>query len=134
MVVVVVPRQDAAPLPYGGLDYYQVHYIVETGDANTEQFMARCEPITKGRFGDKRVVGVKWTGTSSFADTLQNDMRLTDLLKEVMLEEGEIRVDPLDDHVRIYGKWKHNERPRGISAMAEVADVIAGHIKAMVKP
>ena len=129
----MVPRQDASPLPYGSLDYYQVHYIVETGDAHTEQFLAKCEPITKGRFGDKRVVAVKWTGTSGFADTLQNDMRLTDMLKEVVLQEGEIRVDPLDDHVRIYGQWRHNESPKAVQAMAEVADVIAGHIKAMAR-
>ena len=128
-----VPRPDASPLPYGSLDYYQVHYIVETGDAHTEQFMAKCEPITKGRFGDKRVVAVKWTGTSGFADMLQKDMRLTDILKEVMLQEGEIRVDPLDDHVRIYGQWRHHESPKAVHAMAEAADMIAGHIKAMVK-
>jgi len=49
----------------------QVHYIVETGDAaDTEQFLARCERITKGHFGDKRVVAVKWMGTSAFADKL----------------------------------------------------------------
>lgn len=129
----MVPRQDAAPLPYGMLDYYQIHYIVETGDAHTEQFFAKCEPITKGRFGDRRVVSVKWTGTSSFADTLQNDTRLTDLLKEVMLNDGEIRVDPLEDHVRIYGKWKHGGDLKANHAMAEAADVIAGHIKAIAQ-
>lgn len=126
-------RQDAIPLPYGALDYYQVHYIIETGDAaDTEQFLARCERITKGHFGDKRVVAVKWTGSSAFADRLQNDAKLTELLKQVMLHEGEIRVDPLDDHVRIYGKWNHEENLQANMAMVEVADIIAGHIKAAI--
>jgi hypothetical protein len=129
----LVPRQDASPLPYGTLDYYQVHYIVETGEADNEQFLARCEPITKGRFEDKRVVAVKWTGASAFADALQNDMRLTELLKEVMLHEGEIRVDPLEDHVRIYGKWNHDENLKANQAMIEVADLIAGRIKGLTK-
>lgn len=123
-----MPRQDAVPLPYGALDFYQVHYIVETGEADTEQFLAVCEPVTRGRLGSKRVVEVKWTGATSFADRLQNDSRLTELLKEVLLHEGQVRVDPLDDHVRIYGKW--NRDNLGASkAMVEVADTIAGHIK-----
>jgi hypothetical protein len=111
-----------------------VHFIVETnGSVDTEQFLARCERITKGHFGDKRVVAVKWTGASAFADTLQNDARLTELLKRVLLREGEIRVDPLDNHVRIYGRWSYEEGLQPDEAMVEAADVIAGHIKAHTK-
>ena len=124
---------DANQLPYGALDRYQVHFIVETGDADTEQFLARCERITKGHFGDKRVVAAKWTGTGAFADTLQNDAHLTELLKKVLLAEGEIRVDPLEGHVRIYGQWRHEEALEVDAAMVEVVDVIAGHIKAQAK-
>jgi hypothetical protein len=126
-------RQDAIPLPYGALDYYQIHYIVETGEAaDTEQFLAKCERITKGHFGDKRVVAVKWTGASAFADKLQNDARLTEQLKKVLMHEGEIRVDPLDGHVRIYGRWNHEKNLQADAAMVEVADIIAGHIKATI--
>jgi hypothetical protein len=125
-------RQDAVPLPYGTLGYYQVHYIVETGDAPTEQVLAKCESLTKGHFSEKRVVAVRWTGASAFAERLQNDSRLTELLKEVLLHEGEIRVDPLDGHVRIYGKWNHEENLQANPAMVEAADLIAGHIKAAV--
>ncbi|AIC14719.1 hypothetical protein [Nitrososphaera viennensis] len=126
-------KQDAMPLPYGALDYYQIHYIVSTGDnngANTQQFLARCEPITKGHFSEKRVVAVKWTGASAFADKLQQDERLTELLKQVLLHEREVRVDPLDGHVRIYGRWNHDENLKANPAMVEIADIIAGHIKA----
>lgn len=123
-------RQDAVPLPYGTLGYYQIHYIVETGDADTEQLLAKCEPITKGHFSEKRVVAVRWTGCETFAHRLQNDSRLTELLQEVLLHEGEIRIDPLDGHVRIYGRWNHEENLQANPAMVEVADVIAGHVKA----
>lgn len=125
---------DATPLPYGALDRYQLHFIVETGDdADNEQFLARCERITKGHFGDKRVVAVKWTGVSAFADRLQNDTRLTELLKRVLLAEGEIRVDPLESHVRIYGHWRHEEALQPGAEMVDVADVIAGHIRGLAK-
>ncbi|WP_148700593.1 hypothetical protein [Candidatus Nitrososphaera evergladensis] len=124
-------RQDSMPLPYGALDYYQVHYIVQTGDdVNTQKFLARCEPITKGHFSEKRVVAVKWTGASAFADKLQQDERLTELLKQVLLHEREVRVDPLDGHVRIYGRWNHDENLKANPVMVEIADIIAGHIKA----
>ncbi|MEM3159598.1 MAG: hypothetical protein QXJ74_02325 [Nitrososphaera sp.] len=123
-------RQDASPLPYGTLGYYQVHYIVDTGNANTEQVLARCEPMTKGHFSEKRVVAVRWTGYPAFAERLQNDSRLTELLKEVLLHEGEIRVDPLDGHVRIYGGWNHEENLQANQAMVEAADLIAGHVRA----
>lgn len=124
-------KQDSMPLPYGALDYYQVHYIVETGDdTNTQKFLAKCEPITKGHFSEKRVVAVKWTGASAFSYKLQQDEHLTELLKQVLLHEREVRVDPLDGHVRIYGRWNHEENLKANSAMIEIADIIAGHIKA----
>lgn len=124
-------KQDATPLPYGALDYYQVHYIVETGDeTNTQKFLAKCEPITKGHFSEKRVVAVKWIGASAFADKLQQDERLTELLKQVLLHEREVRVDPLDGHVRIYGRWNHEENLKANPTMVEIADIIAGYIKA----
>lgn len=126
-------KQDAVPLPYGTLGYYQIHYIVDTGKADTERLLAKCEPITKGHFSEKRVVAVRWTGCEEFQSRLQNDSRLTELLKEVLLHEGEIRVDPMVGHVRIYGKWNHEENLQASQTMAEVADVIAGHVKAMLK-
>lgn len=125
---------DPSPLPYGTLDYYQVHYIVETGDADTQQFIAKCEPITKGHFSDKRVVAVKWTGTSDFVEKLKADEHLTGLLKQVLLREKEVRIDPLDGHVRIYGRWNGDENLRTNLQMVEIADIIAKNIKSCVNP
>lgn len=47
----------------------------------------------------ERVVAVRWTSADEFAEALLADSRLTQMLKEVMLRECEIRVDPLDDHI-----------------------------------
>lgn len=124
-----MPKQDPTPLPYGPLQYYQVHYILKVESGENDNFLARCEPITKGHFGNKQVVGVRWTGTDEFTEVLQEDAKLIEMLKEVMLREGEIRVDPLDDHIRIYGKWIHEDSFAFNQAMLEIADRIAGHIK-----
>jgi hypothetical protein len=128
-----MPKQDPVPLPYGSLQYYQAHYVVKSDSNENVNFLARCEPITKGRFGGKRVVGVRWTGAGKFAEVLQADAKLTEMLKEVMLREGELRVDPLDDQIRIYGKWIHEESFAFNQTMLEIADRIAGHIKTRLR-
>jgi hypothetical protein len=125
---------DPNPLPYGALQYYQVHYIVKIASEENQSLLARCEPLTKGYFSNKRVLGVKWTGADKFAEVLQADDRLTEMLKEVMLQVGEIRIDPQDDHIRIYGKWNHEENFHFNETMLEIADRIAMHIKNKLKP
>ena len=124
-----MPRQDPTPLPYGALQYYQVHYIIQVESEENDNFLSKCEAKTKGYFGNKRVVEVQWTGADRFAEVLQADDKLTEMLKEVMLREGEIRVDPQDDHIRIYGKWSHEENFAFNETMLEIADRIAMHIK-----
>ncbi len=126
-------KQDPVPLPYGALHYFQVHYIVNVSSPENYTFLARCEPITKGHLGSKRVINVRWTGANEFAENLQADNKLTEMLKEVLLHEGEVRVDPLDDHIRIYGKWGHEENFGFNETMLEIADRIAGHIHAYLK-
>jgi hypothetical protein len=125
----MMAKPDPAPLPYGGLQYYQVHYIVDVASDENHNLLARCEPIIQGRLKSKRVVGVRWVGAGAFADGLQADAKLTDMLKEVLLREGEIRVDPQDDHIRIHGKWIHEEKFGFSETMFEIADRIAMHAR-----
>ncbi|HXV45490.1 MAG TPA: hypothetical protein VD736_02345 [Nitrososphaera sp.] len=128
-----MPKQDPVPLPYGSLQYYQVHYILKRDSKENDSFLARCEPITKGHFSGKRVISVRWTGSEDFSRILQQDSKLTEMLKEVMLHEGEIRVDPMEDHIRIYGKWIHEDTFAFSQAMLEIADRIASHIKGSLR-
>lgn len=128
-----MPKQDPVPLPYGSLQYYQAHYILKSESKENASFLARCKPVTRGSFGDKRVVAVRWTSAGEFAESLQSDAKLTDMLKGIMLREGEIRVDPLDDHIRIYGSWLHEVEFGFNQTMLEIADRIAGHIKARLR-
>jgi hypothetical protein len=124
-----MPNIDPIPLPYGPLQYYQIHYIVDVQGKDNDKFLARCKPITKGHFGSKRVFAVKWTGDDKFAEVLQGDTSLTEMLKEVMRKGGEITVDPQENRIRIYGRWVHEDDLVFNQAMLEIADRIAFHIK-----
>lgn len=123
---------DPIPLPYGPLQYYQIHYIVDIRSNDNDKFLARCKPITKGHFQSKRIVDVKWTGDDNFAKVLQSDTDLTDMLKEVMIKVREITIDPQDDHIRIYSRWVHEENIAFDPLMLEIADRIALYIKKIV--
>jgi len=123
---------DPVPLPYGPLQYYQIHYIVDIKSSDNDKFLARCRPISKGHFQSKRVIDVKWTGDDNFAKILRSDTSLTNMLKEVMTKVREITIDPQDDHIRIYSRWVHEENLAFDPIMLEIADRIALHIKKMV--
>jgi quinol monooxygenase YgiN len=126
---------EISQVPYGALDYYQVHYIVETKYHvyDPSLFLARCYPITKGHLSNKRIVGTKWEG-DRLADILRADVELEAIVKEILHEEGEIRVDPLEDHIRIYGKWRNEDQLKFSPKMFEAADRIAGYIKKLLNP
>ena len=124
---------DPIPLPYGPLQYYHVHYILQIESNDNDKFLARCKPITKGYFHSKRIIDVRWTGDDNFVRVLQADAALTGILKEVMLKVSEITIDPQDDHIRIYGRWVHEENLVFNSTMLEIADRIALHIKNIVQ-
>lgn len=124
-----MPKQDPNPILYGALQYYQIHYIVEDIHvANPEALLAKCEPISKGHFKNKKVVDVKWWG-GRLAEALQADIELKEMLKEILPQEGEIIVDPVDDHVRIYSKWKHEDDLKFDPTVFKAMDKIAYHIQ-----
>ncbi|MDP8903596.1 MAG: hypothetical protein M3M86_07535, partial [Thermoproteota archaeon] len=116
-----MPNIDPIPLPYGPLQYYHVHYILEIKSNDNDKFLARCKAVTKGYFHNRRISDVKWTGDDNFAKVLQADATLTGMLKEVLLKVREITVDPQDDHIRIYGRWVHEENLAFDMAMFEIA-------------
>ena len=128
-----MPNIDPVPLPYGPLQYYQIHYILQIESNDNDKFLARCRPVTRGYFHNKRIIDVKWTGDDNFAQVLQADAGLAGMLKEVMLKVGEIMIDPQDDHIRIYARWVHEENLAFDPAMLEIADRIALHIKNRVE-
>jgi len=122
--------QDPDPMPWGAQDRFQAHYIVrkEVGDSQLIDFTARTKLQTKGYFGSKKVVGVKWLG-GKLAEKLNENTSLSEMLISQSVNDATITIEPTNNGVRIFGKWK-NEYEFGITDdLFSIYDLIAGHIK-----
>lgn len=122
-------EQDPNPLPYGALPYFQVHYLVEPVNISTpSSYMAKCRAKTKGHFEEKRITEIEWVG-GRLAERLGSDKELTEMLKPLMLKEGEISIDPQKDRVRVYTKWKREDKLQFDPEFFQVVERIARTIK-----
>ena len=123
--------QDPNPLPWGTQDRFQAHFIVRknTGRNNTD-FLARTVLSTQGHFGSKKIQSVKWNG-GKLAKKLDGDSALTEMIQKQSVNDATIFVDPTENAVRIYGKWKNNFEFGISKELFEIYDKIAGHIKAL---
>jgi hypothetical protein len=125
-------RDNENDLPsYGALDYFQMHFIVMGSVSNPSDLIAKCKANTSGHLSKKHVVRINWVG-GKIAEIVSNDQQLDTFLRNVMLEEGEIYIDPLEDHVRVYGKWKHQQELRLYEELVQTMDRICYHVKAFV--
>lgn len=122
-------KPDPNPLPYGALPYFQIHYLVEPVNiSNPSSYMAKCIPKTKGHFEEKRITEIEWVG-GRLAERLASDKELTEMLKPLMLKEGEISIDPQKDRVRVYTKWKREDKLQFDPEFFQVVERIARTIK-----
>ena len=121
--------QDPNPLPWGAQDRFQAHFIVKRDlGEKVLDFTARTRLKTTGHFGSKKVTGVKWEG-GKLADELNSDSSLNDMITKQSVSDATIFVDPTDNGIRIYGKWK-NSLDFGITKeLFEIYNKIAGYIK-----
>ncbi len=122
--------QEPNPLPWGTQDKYQAHFIVRKNVQNAIDYTARTILSTKGHFGSKKVVGVKWSG-GKLAELLNNDAGLSEMITKQSVKDATIFVDPADNGIRIYGKWKNSFEFGITKEMFEIYDKIASHIKAV---
>ena len=121
--------QDPNPLPYGALPYFQIHYLIEPVNvSNPSSYMAKCRTKTKGHLGDKRIVDIEWIG-GRLAERLAADKELTEMLKPLMMKEGEISIDPQKDRVRVYTKWKREDKLEFDPEFFQVVERIARTIR-----
>ncbi len=120
--------QEPNPLPWGTQDRYQAHFIVRKNVQNAIDYTARTILSTKGHFGSKKVVGVKWSG-GKLAELLNNDAGLSEMITKQSVKDATIFVDPADNGIRIYGKWKNSFEFGITKEMFEIYDKIASHIK-----
>jgi len=121
--------QDPNPLPWGAQDRFQAHFIVQQNPGDKLlNLTARTRLKTTGHFGSKKIIGVTWEG-GKLAEDLNADSSLNELIAKQSMNDAIIFVDPTDNGIRVYGKWK-NSHDFGITKeLFEIYDKIAGYIK-----
>ena len=125
--------QDPNPLPWGAQDRFQAHFVVQQDMGNDVESwrlrrVARTRLKTTGHFGSKKIIGVTWEG-GKLAEDLNADSSLNEMIANQSVNDATIFVDPADNGIRIYGKWK-NSFDFGITKeLFEIYNKIAGHIK-----
>jgi len=114
--------------PYGALPYLQTHFVVAgNGRIFEDRLIARTRKKTRGLIR-KEVVDLRWEG-GQIADRLNGDSNLKSLLTTVLLEEGDICIDPTENGIRIYGNWKPEYKIEMSKQALEAYNIIAGHVK-----
>ena len=125
--------QDPNPLPWGAQDRFQAHFVVQQEIGNDIESwrlrrVARTRLKTTGHFGSKKIIGVTWEG-GKLAEDLNADSSLNEIIAKQPINDATIFVDPTDNGIRIYGKWK-NSIDFGITKeLFDIYNKIAGNIK-----
>jgi len=122
--------QESNPLPWGAQDRFQAHFIVRKESDNKLDYTARTILSTSGHFGSKKVVDVTWNG-DRLAKILNDDSSLKKMITKQSVKDATIFVDPSDNGIRIYGKWKNSYELGITKEMFSIYDKIAGHIKSL---
>ena len=131
--------QDPNPLPWGAQDRFQAHFIVQqfpdkelSSGKESESWrlrrVARTKLKTTGHFGSKKVVSVTWEG-GKLAEVLNSDSSLNEMIANQSVNDATIFVDPSNNGIRIYGKWKNNHDFGITKELFDIYNNIAGHIK-----
>jgi hypothetical protein len=125
--------QDPNPLPWGAQDRFQAHFVVQQDMGNDVESwrlrrVARTRLKTMGHFGSKKIIGVTWEG-GKLAEDLNADSSLNEMIANQSVNDAIIFVDPTENGIRIYGKWK-NSYDFGITKeLFDIYNNIAGYIK-----
>ena len=123
--------QESDPLPWGTQDRFQAHFIVRKDSGNNIlDYTARTILSTEGHFGSKKIKNVTWNG-GKLAKTLNVDSSLKEMIQKQSEKDATIFVDPTDNVVRIYGKWKNNFEFGITKELFQIYDKIAGHVKSL---
>ena len=121
--------QDPNPLPWGAQDRFQAHFIVQKDiGEKLLNLTARTRLQTTGYFGSKKITGVTWEG-GKLAEDLNADSSLNELIAKQSVNDAIIFVDPTDNGIRVYGKWRNSHDFGVTKELFEIYDKIAGYIK-----
>ena len=120
--------QDPLVSQWGSQDRFQAHFIVKIETANPSDYVARTILKTSGHFNGKKVESVSWSG-GLLAEELNADSALNDSIAKQSIKDATIFVDPSDNGVRIYSKWKNSHEFKITKDMYAIYDKIAEHVK-----
>ena len=125
--------QDPNPLPWGAQDRFQAHFVVQQDIGNDVESwrlrrVARTRLKTTGHFGSKKIIGVTWEG-GKLAEDLNADSSLNDAIAKQSINDAIIFVDPTENGIRIYGKWKNSYDFSITKELFDIYNNIAGYIK-----
>ena len=121
--------QDPNPLPWGAQDRFQAHFIVKQDSGEKLlRFTARTNLKITGHFGSKKITDVTWDG-GELAEQLNADSSLNKMITKQPINDAAIFVDPTDNGIRIYGKWKNSHDFSVTKELFEIYDKIAGYVK-----
>ena len=125
--------QDPNPLPWGAQDRFQAHFVVQQDIGNDVESwrlrrVARTRLKTTGHFGSKKIIGVTWEG-GKLAEDLNTDSELNEMIVNQSINDATIFVDPTDNGIRIYGKWKNSYNFGITKELFDIYNKIAGYIK-----
>jgi len=121
--------QDPNPLPWGAQDRFQAHFVVQQNSGKKViDFTARTRLKTTGHFGSKKVIDVTWEG-GKLAEDLNADSSLNEMITKQSVNDATIFVDPTDNGIRIYGKWKDSYNFGITKELFNAYDNIADYIK-----
>ena len=123
--------QDPNPTPWGTQDRFQAHYIVRKNNiTNVLDYTTRTTLSTTGHFGSKKVTDVEWQG-GKISDALNSDTSLKEMIVNQTPDDAVISVEPTNQGIRIYGKWKNGFEFGVSKELFEIYNKIAGHIKSI---
>ena len=122
--------QEPNPLPWGTQDRFQAHFIVRKKVGNALDYTAKTILSTSGHFSSKKVTDVTWNG-GKLAKILNDDSSLKELIVKQSVNDATIFVDPSENGIRIYGKWKNSYEFGITKDLFSIYDKIAGHIKSL---
>jgi len=125
--------QDPNPLPWGAQDRFQAHFVVQQDIGNDVESwrlrrVARTRLKTTGHFGSKKIIGVTWEG-GKLAEDLNADSSLNEMIANQSVNDATIFVDPTDNGIRIYGKWKNSYEFSITKELFDIYNNIADYIK-----
>ena len=123
--------QDPNPTPWGTQDRFQAHYIVRKNNiTNVLDYTTRTTLSTTGHFGSKKVTDVEWQG-GKISEALNSDTSLKEMIVSQTPDDAVISVEPTNQGIRIYGKWKNGFEFGVSKELFEIYNKIAGHIKSL---